>query len=295
MDDRAGDRPLSQPRSPVYPAGLAASIVLLRHGESMAIVEGRFQGRLETPLSPLGRRQAELAGARLARPADPPRIPVPARPPVAIVHSPLERAAATAEAAALALREVHGATVPGLRPEPGLVEIGQGAWEGLHRDEVVARYPAELEAWRVRPAEANAPGGESLPAADRRVRRALEGVVAGLAAAVPGEGPDRTSVGGYPAGHGSDTPWALLVAHDGIFKVALLALLDLPLERFWTFPWALTGISVVELVAGRAVLRAHNLTDHLGPLQGRAAEPGTVAAEVRSEDEAASRERAGSL
>jgi len=261
----------------------------------MAIVEGRFQGRLETPLSPLGRRQAELAGGRLARPADPPRIPVPARAPVAILHSPLERAAATATAAALALRAVHGAAVPGLRPEPGLLEIGQGDWEGLHRDEVVARYPAELEAWRLRPAEANAPGGESIRAADRRVRTALAAVVAGLAGAVPGQGPDGTSVGGYPAGHGTDTPWALLVGHDGIFKVALLALLDLPLERFWTFPWALTGISVVEIVSGRAVLRAHNLTDHLGPLQDRAAEPGTIAAEVRSEDEAASRERAGSL
>ena len=102
-------------------------------------------------------------------------------------------------------------------------------------------------------------------------------------------------MGGYPAGHGSDTPWALLVGHDGIFKVALLALLDLPLERFWTFPWALTGISVVEIVSGRAVLRAHNLTDHLGPLQADQAASSTGAAEARSEAEAASRERTGSL
>ena len=59
------------------PDGLAASLVLLRHGESVAIVEGRFQGRLETPLSPLGRRQAELAGARLARPDRPAADPRP--------------------------------------------------------------------------------------------------------------------------------------------------------------------------------------------------------------------------
>ena len=117
---------------------------------------------------------------------------------------------------------------------------------------------------------------------------------------MPGAGSDPTSVGGYPAGHGADTPWSLLVGHDGIFKVAMLTLLDLPLERFWTFPWGLTGISVVEFVGGRPILRAHNLTDHLAPLQAGAAgpggaEPGTAAAESRSEDEAAERERTGSL
>jgi broad specificity phosphatase PhoE len=267
----------------------------------MAIVAGRFQGRLETPLSALGRRQAELAGIRLAKPAVPPRVPVPGRPPVEILHSPLGRAAETAEAAVVALRGVHGtAAVPPRRPDPGLLEIAQGAWEGLHRDDVLARYPAELEAWRIRPAEANAPGGESIPAAAERVRDSLQAAIDALATAVPGAGSDPTSIGGYPAGHGADTPWSLLVGHDGIFKVALLTLLDLPLERFWTFPWGLTGISVVEFVGGRPILRAHNLTDHLAPLQAgepgfEGVEPGTAAAESRSEDEAAERERTGSL
>ena len=102
------------------------------------------------------------------------------------------------------------------------------------------------------PAEAHAPGGEALSAASERVRRRPPaGDRRARRGRHPAQGPDRTSVGGYPAGHGSDTPWSLLVGHDGIFKVALLALLDLPLERFWSFPWGLTGISVVELVAGR--------------------------------------------
>lgn len=262
----------------------------------MAIVEGRFQGRTETPLSPLGRRQAELAGIRLADPVGPPRIPVPARPPVDIVHSPLGRATETAAAAHGALGRVHGiGALPDLAPDPGLLEIAQGDWEGLHRDDVVARYPAELEAWRIRPSVAHAPGGEALSAASERVRPSLQRIIDRLAGAVPGTGPDRTSVGGYPAGHGADAPWSLLVGHDGIFKVALLALLDLPLDRFWAFPWSLTGISVVELVSGRAVLRAHNLTDHLGALQADLDEPVIAAAEARSEDEAAARERTGTL
>ena len=51
-----------------------------------------------------------------------------------------------------------------------------------------------------------------------------------------------------------------------MFKIALLALFGLPLERFWMWSMDLCGITVVEFRAGRAVLRAHNLTDHLALL-----------------------------
>lgn len=257
----------------------------------MAIVEGRFQGRLETPLSELGWRQAALAGARLARPADPPRIPVPARPPVEIVHSPLARTRQTADAVAQAMRDVHGPdAIPAPRADRDLLELGQGVWEGLHRDEVMSRYPDELEAWRLRPTAAQAPGGERVIDAAVRARRALVAMIDRLVAEGSGARPGQTNAGGYPATLGPATPWTLLVGHDGIFKVVLLTLLELPIERFWTFPWGLTGISVVELVDGRAVLRAHDLSDHLAPLQ--IAEAG---AEARSESEAEERERTGSL
>ncbi len=298
MDDPPGSRALSDVRSPTIPDGLAASLVLLRHGESTAIVEGRFQGRLDTPLSPLGERQAELAGIRLADPSAPPRIPVPDVPPVEIRHSPLGRTEATAQAVASALGRVHAPSmVPALLPDPGLLELAQGDWEGLHRTEVYRRYPDELEAWRLRPVAAVAPGGESLDDAAVRVRLTLAAVLDGLAAAAPGSGPDGASSGGYPEVHGRTTPWTLLVAHDGIFKVTLLTILGLPLDRFWMFPWGLTGITVVEFVGGRPILRAHNLTDHLGPLQAEAGTPGATgsAAELRSEAEAAERERTGSL
>lgn len=293
MDHPARSRALSDDRSLTVPAGLAASLVLLRHGESTAIVEGRFQGRLDTPLSPLGERQAELAGVRLATPALPPRIPVPDVPPIEIRHSPLGRTAATARAAAAALGRVHGTgAVPALIPDRGLLELAQGEWEGLHRSEVVGRYPDELEAWRLDPSRSVAPGGEPLHDAAVRVGRSLRAVLDALGNAVPGSGPDGASSGGYPEVHGRTTPWTLLVAHDGIFKVTLLTILGLPLERFWTFPWGLTGISVVEFVDGRPILRAHNLTDHLAPLQ---ADGETLPPEIRSEEETAERERTGSL
>ena len=263
MADPAGDGALTRL---AIPPDLNATLVLLRHGESVAITEGRFQGQLDTPLSQLGEAQARLAGERLAQPNRRPHIAVPASAPVEIVHSPLGRTTATAAAAREALVAVHGATVPALRPDDGLLEVGQGDWEGLHRTEVEERYSAELEAWRQTPHERMAPGGEPLGDVDRRVRLALGPIIDRLAASGPRAEPARTSAAGYPP-PASSLAWSLLVGHDGVFKVVLLALLDLPLERFWSFGFGLTGITIVGIHDGLAVLRAHNLQDHLGPLQ----------------------------
>jgi hypothetical protein len=49
----------------------------------------------------------------------------------------------------------------------------------------------------------------------------------------------------------------------------MLALLGLPLERFWTFPFVPAGISVIEFRGGTAIVRAHDLDEHLAPLQVR--------------------------
>jgi broad specificity phosphatase PhoE len=51
-----------------------------------------------------------------------------------------------------------------------------------------------------------------------------------------------------------------------VFKVALLTLFDLPLERFWMWSMDLCGLSVIEFRGGRPALRAHNLTAHLAEL-----------------------------
>jgi probable phosphoglycerate mutase len=127
--------PPGEPVPSLIPDLLDATLVLARHGESQYIVEGRFQGQAETPLSATGLRQAALLAERLAHPHDPPALPVPSGTLREVVHSPSapddpdgrgDRAAA------------RGA--PPLRPDPGLLEIGQGEWEGLHRDEISARY-----------------------------------------------------------------------------------------------------------------------------------------------------------
>lgn len=248
------------------PAGLDATVVLLRHGESTAIVEGRFQGQSDVPLSPIGRQQAELAGARLARPHASPAMPVPLGAPLEIVHSPLARAAQTAAAVgrAASATDGFGRPIP-LRPDRGLMEIGQGDWEGRLAAEIAERWGDLLRAWRLAPTEAHAPGGESLREVQARVRPSLADLLTRLAADRPArvhDGPAVLASADAPPDHA----WSIVVAHDGVFKVVLLTLFDLPLERFWMFPFALCGIAVVELRSGSPRLRAHNLTEHLAPL-----------------------------
>ncbi|HSW43301.1 MAG TPA: histidine phosphatase family protein, partial [Patescibacteria group bacterium] len=204
--------------------------------------------------------------------------------PVAIVHSPLARTRQTAEAVAEAFREA-GRPVPALRPEDRLAEIAQGAWEGLSQGEVEERYPAAIAGWRRDPVAIHAPGGESLAAVDARVREALVVVLQDLAAAA-GPGP-----AGTPSYYNPQAgPWTILVGHDGAFRVALLALLGLPLDRFWTFTQTTTGIAVLDLRNGRPVLRAWNRTEHLAPLEREAVEATRAEA-----DAAAERARSGAL
>ena len=292
MGDPPGAGPLSE-RTPAngpasgdghapalaIPPDLDATLVLVRHGESEAIVERRFQGRMETPLSATGRRQAQLVAGRLARPHASPALPLPEGSPLAIVHSPLGRAAATA----MAIRDATAAPVPAgfgvdvpLRPDERFLEIGQGEWEGVLASEITERHGDTLAAWRRTPTLAWAPGGERLAEVRGRVLPGLADLLAELAGAGRPGSIHAPQVAGY---HDAvpNHPWSILVGHDGVFKVLLLTLFDLPLERFWMWSSDLCGISVIEFRAGRPVIRALNLTEHLAGLLDEQAQAETDA------------------
>lgn len=245
----------------LIPPGLDATLVLCRHGETTWIRENRFQGAADPPLSALGERQAAALADRLADAARPPVLPVPAGPPTFIRCSPLRRARAAADA--IAARRPNG---PAAVPDPALRELSQGGWEGMPLAEILATDGVRLAGWRRDPLTTWAPGGESLPDTDARVRPALRDLLGALGSGRPPGSPDRPQVPGMPADHRRDHPWAVVVGHDGMLKVTLLALLDLPLARYWSFPFELCGITVVEVLAGRPRLVAHNLVEHLAGL-----------------------------
>ncbi len=250
-----------------------ASLVLVRHGRTTWVEEGRFQGTADVPLSVHGTAQAAALGVRLGDPRAAPGLPLPEGSPRVIRHSPLARAADTA----LAIASARG-TPGSLVADVDLSEIAQGAWEGLRHSEVQAGWPQELDRWRHDPLHQHAPGGESLEEASVRAGRALDRMLADVGShlgvpATHGTGgatvpsADAPGPGAAPTIDAHD-PWSITVAHDGILRLVVLRLLDLPLERYWSIPFALCGITIVEIRAGRARLRAHNLEAHLGELAG---------------------------
>ena len=182
---------------------------------------------------------------------------------MAIWHSPLTRATATASAIGTAL------AVP-LTPEPDLREIAQGDWEGRLVAEILASDGERLRTWRHSPVGHEAPGGEWLIDADVRAPARAGPHRCGADRGQPGDGRRRSAIeppSSAMAERQPTRPWGLVVGHDGMLRVAMLALLGLPLERFWTFPFVPAGITVIEFHGGMTIIRAHDLDDHLAPLQ----------------------------
>jgi probable phosphoglycerate mutase len=142
----------------------STELVLVRHGASADVVEGQdfelLDGHGDPPLSDIGRRQAELVGARLAREKFD-----------ALYVTTLRR---TVETAAPFVR------LTGLSPlvEPDLREVCMGEWEGgQFRQKVAAADPVAMQAlteerWDV------VPGAESPAAFGARIRGAVERIAA---------------------------------------------------------------------------------------------------------------------
>ncbi|MFC4127082.1 bifunctional RNase H/acid phosphatase [Nocardia rhizosphaerae] len=145
--------------------GRPTRLLLLRHGQTELSIERRYSGRGNPPLTDLGRSQADRAAKMLAAKGDI----------SAVLTSPLQRALATAEAAAASL------DVP-LRVLDGLTETDFGSWEGLTFAEAADRDPALHTDWLGDPS-VPAPGGESFD----QVRERVEGVRRDLVALYPGQ------------------------------------------------------------------------------------------------------------
>jgi broad specificity phosphatase PhoE len=122
-------------------------IIFVRHGQTSVNREGRFQGRLDPPLTELGQEQARGCASGLATSGA-----------TEVWTSPLQRAADTA-------REIATALAAPLEIDERLVELDYGEWDGRRFGEVDA---AEWAAWRADPSFAP-PGGESLASVGARV------------------------------------------------------------------------------------------------------------------------------
>ncbi|MBV9104380.1 MAG: histidine phosphatase family protein [Candidatus Eremiobacteraeota bacterium] len=175
---------------------MSTTLAIVRHGETTWNLEGRYQGRLESPLSPLGIEQARALAQYFATCGERGE-PAPQQ----IFSSPLRRCRETADAVAQTLS--LNVTV-----DARLIEIGHGTWQGRYRDEIAANDPERYWSWRNTPERVRFENGESLHDVEARWRSFAHDVVA------------------HPVG-------ALVVTHDALCRVALLQAMDRDLAEFW--------------------------------------------------------------
>lgn len=137
-------------------------LALIRHGQTAWNREGRYQGQADPPLNARGVAQAVALAERLAATPD--------FAPVGVYASPLRRAWQTAEILARRLG------IP-LWPEPRLMEIHLGSWQGVLASEIARRWPEAFARWERDPWTVRPPGGETLAEVQQRVNAALDDIL----------------------------------------------------------------------------------------------------------------------
>jgi len=203
-------------------------LLLIRHGQSLANIEGRIQDGSD-PLTPEGRNQAAALARALMLRGD-------------ITHlyaSPLDRARETAE--------IVGSTI-GIAPqlEPGLAEIDTGiaagqlwtVWKAANPDLATAMEPdrGRIESW---------PGGESGTEHRARVLAAF----------------DRIN-----ERHAGTNDVIAIVSHGGSLAWIAAMLYGDPLDRWPHQRATLANCSISEVVAdasGTLLVTSWNGTAHL--------------------------------
>ena len=154
-------------RAPQSSVAEATTLIMVRHGRT-ALTETRkiSGGDGENPdLSELGNKDADEVALELTRVGTSGAFSFLAKP-VAVIHSPVKRAAQTASK----IGQKLGAELVELAD---LREIGFGDWDGLTNEEIFVGHETQYQAWRgsydVAP-----PNGESLKDFDVRVNRSLD-------------------------------------------------------------------------------------------------------------------------
>jgi broad specificity phosphatase PhoE len=207
-------------------------MMLVRHGETVANIEQRYNGRLDSPLTERGIAQAQAIGRRL-------RMLIEASS-VEIVASPQPRAHRCAEI----IRECFGEAVPPLRFDGRLREVSIGRWEGLTQPEVIALAPGTFDGdarygWCFR-----APDGESYDAFEARIADWLTETIDHPALVVVTHGIVARVLRGLYAAMPLPLALSLPISQDRIYRLANKSVEEITVEVELSMP-RLTRVSVL--------------------------------------------------
>jgi broad specificity phosphatase PhoE len=214
------------------------TIVLVRHGHTAFNKGGpehdQFRGTSDIPLDDRGLLEAEATARAVATRWQP----------AAVYSSPLQRAMKTADAIA---RQCGLSPIP----EPALLDINYGSlgWTGLTVSEAALQQPRLVDAWLNAPEKFRAPDGDSLQGIRRRVTHLLKRLA---------------------LLHNGET--IVLVSHDLVIRLALLAAMGLPTHDFWRIRQDTCAINVLQHQDGVFFLALVNDTGHIQQTDRQAAQ-----------------------
>ena len=186
----------------------ANAIYLVRHGETLSNIDGRYHGRLDSPLTERGVAQAQAIGRRL-------RLLPDARW-AAIVASPQPRAQRTAEL----IHECLGASASRVQLDERLCEVSIGRWEGLREAEIVAVAPGTFEAAGRYEWCFSAPGGETYGVFEARIAQWLAETSDQACRIVVTHGIVARVLRGLYAGLSRSTALSLPIPQDRIYRLS---------------------------------------------------------------------------
>lgn len=196
-------------------------IDLIRHGEPVG-GSGRYRGKIDDPLSGKGWRQMREAVADHC-PWD------------VIVSSPLSRCSAFATE----LAQRHDLPVSF---DERLMEIGFGEWEGLTKEQIVAKDSEALQRFYSDPITHRPPGAEALAEFEQRIVAAWNQLL---------------------ADHAGQR--LLLVGHAGVIRMVVRHVLATPLESMFRIHVPNAGITRIR-VDGQGEQAMASLMFHAGSL-----------------------------
>lgn len=203
-------------------------LLIIRHGQSEANLEGVFVGHTDSPLSDLGKRQAEVTADYV----------VSAYHVDAVYASDLERAFYTGKAVADRL----GLTVTA---DSGMREIFAGDWERVKFDTLSTQYGEPYQLWLRDIGLARCPNGESTAQLQSRIVATLRKIA-----------------------EANDGKTVVVATHATPIRTFMHYCSGLPLSEMKNIPWVSNAsVTVVEYENGsfRIVEAGHDA--HLGDMR----------------------------
>ena len=203
-------------------------LLIIRHGQSEANLQGIFVGHTDSPLSDLGKRQAEATADYIVNTfhVD------------AVYASDLERAFVTGKAVADRL----GLTVTPVR---GMREIFAGDWETVKFDTLSTEYGEPYQLWLRNIGLAQATNGESIARLQERVVAALRAI-----------------------GEENHSKTVVVATHATPIRTFMHHCSGLPLDEMKNTPWVSNAsVTVAEYENGAFTIVTPGYDAHLGEMR----------------------------